>query len=121
MTDEKPRGRLSRMRERLQQIPGPTPEELAEFKEERTEREGTMLEWAQMQENGEITVRITDYSTGGGHGTGGFSLKPSDEKYESCKKEYGLEKPGDTRHIKKRWNGTEFRTERNYLTNSDES
>lgn len=109
-------GRLSRMSERLKKVPGPTPEQAAEFMKEREEHDGTMLEWAQMQDNRDIAVRITDYSAGGGHGMSNFVCCPTDDAYESCRKEYGLEQPGDTRHIKKRWNGTEYCTEHNYLT-----
>ncbi len=91
----------------------PTSEESTQFKAERKAQEGTMWEWAQMQPNGEIGVRVTDHSEGGGHGIGGFVVKPEDEDYEKAKQEYGLEKPGDTRHIVKRWVGGEWVTERN--------
>jgi hypothetical protein len=81
----------------------PTSEEAGQFEAERKAQEGTMLEWAQMQPNGDIGVHVTDYGPGGRHGIGGFVVKPQDEDYEKAKQEYGLEKPGDTRLIKKRW------------------
>jgi len=102
MTTNQP-GRLTRMRKNLQKMTDPTPQEQEEFARERKAREGTMWEWAQMQPNGDIAVRITDYSAGGGHGIGGFVAKPTDEDYQKAKEEYGLEQPGDTRHIMKRW------------------
>jgi hypothetical protein len=46
---------------------------------ERKALEGTMWEWAQMQPNGDIAVRTSDYGSGGTHGTGGFVVSP-DEK-----------------------------------------
>ena len=81
----------------------PTPEESAKYAAERKAQEGTMFEWAQMQPNGDIAVRITDYSAGGGHGIGGFVAKTTDEDYQKAKDEYGLEQPGDTRQVVKRW------------------
>lgn len=81
----------------------PTPEEAAQFEAERKAKEGTMWEWAQMQPNGEIAVRVTDYGPDGRHGSGGFVVELLDEDYEKAKQEYGLEKPGETRLIKKRW------------------
>lgn len=104
MTTEQPsKSRLSRMRKKLQEMTDPTLEEQEQFAAERKTREGTMLEWAQMQANGDIAVRVTDYSADGGHGIGGFIVKPQDEDYSKAKKEYGLEQPGDTRHIVKKW------------------
>lgn len=81
----------------------PTPEEAAHFEAERKAEEGTMLEWAQMQPSGEIGVRVTDNGPGGRHGFGGFVVNPEDDDYQTAKQEYDLEKPGDTRLIKKRW------------------
>ncbi len=102
MTSEQS-GRLSRMREKLKNMTDPTSEEQAEFAIERKAREGSMWEWAQMQDNGDIGVRVTDYSVEGGHGIGGFVVKVSDANYERAKKEHGLENPGDTRQIVKKW------------------
>lgn len=94
----------------------PTPEEAAQFQAERKAAEGTMWEWAQMQATGEIAVRVTDNGPGGRHGIGGFVVKPEDEDYDKAKQEYGLEKPGDTRHILRRWIDNEWVVERNEKT-----
>lgn len=94
---------FGRLEKKLAAQPRCSPEESAQYEAERIAREGTMFEWAQMQDNGDIAVRITDYSTGGGHGVGDFTVKPHDEDYEKAKEEYGLQNPGDTRQIKKRW------------------
>lgn len=87
----------------IQEQEWPTPEQAALFDAERKAEYGTMLEWAQMQLTGEICVRVTDNGPGGRHGVGGFVVKPEDHEYQTAKQEYGLEKPGDTRLIKKRW------------------
>lgn len=118
MTTDKP-GRLTRMRKRLQQMTDPTPEEQRQFAEERKARQGTMLEWAQMQPNGDIAVRITDYSAGDGHGIGGFVVRPDDEDYQKAKTEYGLEQPGDTRHIIQRWINGAWMLEKTEKTTSN--
>lgn len=97
----------------------PTPEESARYAAERKAREGTMWEWAQMQPNGDIAVRVTDYSEGGGHGIGGFVVKPTDEDYEKAKQEYGLDQPGDTRHIVKKWINGAWVLEKNEKTKAD--
>jgi hypothetical protein len=88
----------------------PTPEESAQFETERKAAEGTMWEWAQMQPNGDIAVRVTDRSVGGGHGVGGFVVRPDDEDYEKAKQQYGLEKPGDTYHKQEKWINGEWVT-----------
>lgn len=63
---------------------------------------GTLSEWAQMQPNGDIVVRTSDYGLDGTHGSGGFTVSSSEDGYEQCRKEYGLDKPGDTRTIVKK-------------------
>lgn len=84
------------------QLPPSTPEEKKQSEEERKALEGTMWEWAQMQPNGDIAVRTSDYGVGGTHGTGGFVVSPDEKDYEKAKQQYGLNKPGDTYSVSKK-------------------
>lgn len=64
--------------------------------------EGMMWEWAQMQDDGRIAVKVWDYGIGGTRGDGGYVIGPGEEGYNECRKQYGLKKPGDTYSVRKR-------------------
>lgn len=93
---------FEKLTERLLSGPPNTPEESAQFKAEREAARGTMWEWAQMQDDGVIGVRSSGYDIDGSHGIGEFTVSPNDEDYEQAKKQYGLNKPGDTFHVTKK-------------------
>jgi hypothetical protein len=80
----------------------PTPEELAKHEAALEAELGTMWEWAQMQDDLSIGVHTSMYDLDGSHGTGGFTVAQTDKDYEQAKKQYGLAKPGDTFHTKKK-------------------
>jgi len=77
-----------------------------------------MWEWAQMQDNGDIAIRVTQHGIGGAHGIGDYVVSSNDESYDKCRTEYGLEQPGDTRHITKRWKNDEWVLEKTEKTNA---
>lgn len=95
-----------------------SPEELEEIRAERKAMENTRWEWAQMQENGDISVRTTYRGENGAHGVGEYVMSLNDDQYEQCKTAYRLSEPGDTRNIKKRLKENEWVTELDYLTNT---
>jgi hypothetical protein len=124
MTDNAKDDWFSRLEKKLSAQPRCSPEESAQYAAERKAREGTMFEWAQMQQNGEIAVRISDYFAGGGHGGTNFVIAADEEAYEQAKLEYGLEQPGDTRHIVKRWIDGQWmleKSEKNNYTGDNDS
>lgn len=112
---------FTRLHKKLLSEPPPTPEESAVFAAERKAEENTRWEWAQMQENGDISVRTTYRGEDGAHGVGEYVIAFSDQQYQQCKAVYRLSKPGDTRSIKKRLRENEWVTELDYLTNTLET
>lgn len=86
----------------LNEAEWPTPEESARNKAEREAFYGTMWEWAQMQPNGDIAVRISDYGLDGTHGFTTLTISVNDETYDEAKRQYGLDQPGDTFSVTKK-------------------
>lgn len=119
MSTDKEKSWFARLQEKLAAQPRCTPEERDAFAAERKESEGTMWEWAQMQPSGEIAIRITQYGVGGTHGVADYVVALKDENYEKCRIEYGLDQPGDTRHIMKRWLNGSWVLEKTEKTNSN--
>ena len=119
--EEKTDDWFTRLHKKLLSEPPPTPEESALFAAERKAKENTRWEWAQMQENGDISVRTTYRGEIGAHGVGEYVIALNDEQYEQCKTAYRLSEPGDTRNIKKRLKENEWVTELDYLTNTIKS
>lgn len=109
---------LARLQKKLTAGPAPTAEEAAMYAAERKAEENTRWEWAQMQENGDISIRITYRGENGAHGVGEYVIASHDEQYAECKSEYRLTEPGDTRSIKKRLKENDWVIELDRLTNS---
>lgn len=83
-------------------------EEREAFELERKASEGTMWEWAQMQSNGDIAVRITECGLDGDHGMNDYVVLASDPRNQECRTEYDIEIPGEVRLIKRKWVGSEW-------------
>lgn len=64
--------------------------------------EGTIWEWAQMQADGNIEVKVWEYGVGGSRGDGGYIMHLDEEDYAECRDKYDLKKPGDTYSVRKR-------------------
>ncbi|HIA52550.1 MAG TPA: hypothetical protein EYN91_10740 [Candidatus Melainabacteria bacterium] len=94
---------FDKLTKKLASEPRCTDEEQEAFEAERKVMEGTQWEWAQMQTNGDISVRTTQHAKGGQHGIGDFVVSPDDAGYEEAKQYYGLSKPGDTYHLQQKW------------------
>lgn len=103
MTDSnKPKGRFTRLHERLLAGPENTPEETAQFKADREALLGTSNEWAQMQPDLTIAQNIVQWLPDGTRGHGWSVAAPGDPDYEDLCKEHKLEKPGDSSRIYKK-------------------
>lgn len=64
--------------------------------------EGTMWEWAGMDDDGSISVKTWEIRENGRRGDGGYVIRPEEEGYEQCKQLYGLKKPGDSYSVMKK-------------------
>lgn len=103
MTNEKlPKGRLTRLTERILSEPDNTPEESAQFKADRDALLGTTREWAEMQPELSISQNIVQWMPDGSRGHGWSVSVPGDPDYEELCRNHKLEKPGDASTIFKR-------------------
>ncbi|HMP50889.1 MAG TPA: hypothetical protein PKD05_04980 [Candidatus Melainabacteria bacterium] len=103
MADDQNNDILSNLLKKYENHADDTPEAGAAFQKKLQEMEGTMFEWASLQENGEICVKITGWLKGGARGDNSYTLKPENDEYKERKSKHRLEKPGDSSTIKKQW------------------
>lgn len=106
MTEEIEEERRKRLEKRkadfLRELEEEPPFDRQVYEAEMKALEGTMWETALMTPTGAIEVKTWDIGPGGTRGDGGFTVRPSDEDYDECKKLYGLQKPGDSYGVVKK-------------------
>jgi hypothetical protein len=103
MTEEKKKGRLARLSERILAETDNTPEESARLKAEREALYGTGSQWAQLQDDLSIAQEISQCTPDGSMGHGHSVSVPGNDDYEYLRKLHKLEKPGDASTVFKRF------------------
>lgn len=86
-------------------LPPLSEEERKQITEERKITEDTMLEWAQLQANGDIALHNMSILKSGVSSSGGSVIHPGDENYEEAKTFFQLNRPGDTKTFVKHLEG----------------
>lgn len=110
---------LTQLQKKMTATPAPSPKQAAEYAVERHAESNTRWEWAHLNEDGKISVRISVNMENGGHGTSEFVVAPGEDTYEECLREYGLKVSGDTRSIKKRFIDGIWTDEINHNVNTE--
>lgn len=103
MSDEPKHDMLSKLKQRVFALPPKTPEEIAQRNADLQARNGTSIEWAELQPDLSIAQNISQYMMDGTHGHGHSESIPGNDDYEELLKLHKLEKPGDASTIFRRF------------------
>lgn len=101
--DDKAKGRLARLTERLTAGASPTPEQIEDSKKIRQAMLGTARQWAEMLPDHIIAIDISQYSLDGRQSHGASESAPGNSNYEEIRALHKLEKPGDSSTVYKRY------------------